>query len=154
MQVKELIQMVNEEGKNIYDISEAEGFSRGTLRQRLKKFGYDFDNGNKKWFYAGTDKVEPLDYEICYPSKNKQDNLINEVNNSKQLIKSEDFIKALVQLPAENDKVTNSFKTDKSLVDRMKEFIKQVSLPAGKIYSLAIFEFLEKYEPILKELKK
>ena len=151
MQVKELIRMVNEEGKSIYDISESEGFSRGTLRQRLIKFGYKFDDESKKWFYTGTNEIEPLDYEICYPSKSKQQPTANLKNSIGA--ESTDFFTALLQLPLESNKVTNSFKTDKALVDRMKKFIEQVSLPVGKIYSLAVYEFLEKYEPILKELK-
>lgn len=146
-----LIQIVNEEGKSIYDIKEVESFSRRTLQERYKKYGYKFDNECNKSFYTGTHVVQPIDYEICYPSKGIQHPATN-VNNSMETV-SNDFFKALLQLPLESEKVRNSFKIDKALVDRVKKFTEQMSLPAEVIYTLAVNEFLEKYEPILKELK-
>lgn len=154
MKVKELIELVNEQGKNIYRLSEAEGFSGGTLRNRLIDLGYKCDKRNKKWHYAGTNGIEPLDYELSYPSKKSQTTGTKKEYHSAFVVKNIDLFTALIRLPLENEQVTNSFKTDKALVDRMRTFIKQVSLPSGKIYSLAIYEFLEKYEPVLKELKK
>lgn len=151
MTVKELIYMVNEEGKDIYQLSLDAGFSKGTLRQRLLAFGYMYDKESGKWDYAGTDGVEPVDRAISYPSKRKQEIATNG-ENSMKFKENVDLFTALLQLPLEKEKVTNSYKTDKALVERMKTFIDRVSMPSGRLYSLAIYEFLEKYEPIIDEL--
>lgn len=153
MKVKELIQLVNNEGMDIYQLSVNEGFSKGTLRQRLLRLGYKYNRETDKWYYAGADGSEPLDKEISYPSRRKQ-YLANDEKDPIDLKEHPDLFSALLQLPFENFDVTNSFKTNKALVDRMKTFIKQVSLPSGKIYSLAIYEFLKKYEPIIEKFKK
>lgn len=152
MKVKELIQMVNEEGMDIYQLSEEKGFSKGTLRQRMIKEGYRQDKATGKWIYEGDEELEPLEKVITYPSKRKRSVL--EQTNQSNVSGKVDLLTALIQLPLDYETVTGSFKTDKALLERMKKFIKQVSLPAGKVYSLAILEFLEKYEPVIDNLRQ
>lgn len=152
MTVKVLLRLVNEEGADIYQLSLDAGFSKGTLRQRLIALGYKQEKATGKWVYVRTDGNEPLDTEICYPSKRKTQIPTGE-RDPKAVKGDVDIFTAILQLPPENQKITHSFKADKMLVERMKGFIKEVPLQEGKVYSLAIYEFLEKYESTIEKLK-
>lgn len=152
MRVKELIKLVNEEGANIYQLSIEQGFSKSTLRGRLLSLGYTFDKMTGKFVYGGDPENEPLEQIITYVTMQRRPSQI--AKHQESLAKEEaDLFSAIIQLPAESGVVTFSFKTDKTLVDRLKAFIKDVALPSGKVCSLAIYEFLEKYEPIIEDLK-
>lgn len=104
---------------------------------------YERDNG------SGYEEP-PVDEVINYPSFEYSSALRKELRENVQV---NDLLAALLQLPIESKKVTASFKTDQAIVNRMKLFAQQTPLPIGKLYSLALHEFLEKYEQGIYDLK-
>lgn len=94
---------------------------------------------------------EPVDEAIDDYSSEYSSTLRNELHENVQVT---DLFAALLQLPTETNKVTTSFKTDQAIVNRMKSFAQQTPLPIGKLYSLALHEFLEKYEQGIYDLKR
>ncbi|MEK3977886.1 hypothetical protein MKY37_02210 [Psychrobacillus sp. FSL K6-2836] len=98
----------------------------------------------------GSGYEEPVDEVINYPSFEYSSALRKELREN---VKVNDLFAALLQLPTESKKVTTSFKTDQAIVNRMKLFTQQTPIPIGKLYSLALHEFLEKYEQGIYDLK-
>ncbi|MBT2641731.1 hypothetical protein J7I80_05810 [Bacillus sp. ISL-41] len=63
-----------------------------------------------------------------------------------------DLFTAIMQMP-KSESVTRAYKTDKKIDANFKQIASETKLPIHLLHSLALLEFVEKYEPIIEKVK-
>ncbi|TQR14741.1 hypothetical protein [Psychrobacillus soli] len=148
----EVVKKLNTENISIAELSVQCGLSEKTLKNRLADFDYEQDE-NEKWRYVGDvdKKITDIDItkkgRVSRPDVKKKRNKVSDVD--KQDV---DLFTALMQMP-KSESVTRAYKTDKKIDEKFKQIAYETKLPITLLHSLALLEFVEKYQPIIVKLK-
>lgn len=148
----EIIKFLNENKEiTVYELSESFGLSSGALRKRLISLGYT-QNSMGEWKYNGKLEEEPRDEVVTGKRmKRKRKNEVKEIDLTREYKEKPDLYAALLTL-ATGKLVSKAFKTDEEIAERFKHFCKTAGVQIGKMHSLALLEFLEKYEPVVQKM--
>lgn len=148
----EIITLLNEnKDVTVYELSESLGLSSGALRKRLLSLGYT-QNSMGEWKYNGKPEEEPRDEVVTGKRmKRKRKNEVKEIDLKREYKEKPNLYAALLTL-ATGKLVSKAFKTDEEIAERFKHFCKTAGVQIGKMHSLALLEFLEKYEPVVQKM--
>lgn len=149
----EVVKFLNEnKGVTVYELSQSFGLSKAALRKRLISLGYT-ENSMGEWKYNGKPEEEPKDEIVSGKRmKRKRTNETKDIDGNWEYKESPDLYAALLALPIGSKLVSKAFKTDEEIAERFKQFCKTAGVQIGKMHSLALYEFIEKYEPIVQKM--
>lgn len=139
----EIVQYLNETGANIYEVSKQFGLADTTLRARLIKLGYEL-NQEGKWEYTGDPDKEPVDEDVVTKkrmAKSKVSPSISRIN----INHNPTIHQALMQLDLTNKGIRTTVTIQPEYIEKMKELAEKTRLRLSDLYTLAIYELLEKY---------
>ncbi|WP_404996433.1 ribbon-helix-helix domain-containing protein [Caldifermentibacillus hisashii] len=144
----EIVQHLNETGANVYELSERLGLSRTTLRARLIKLGYEV-NGEGLWNYKGNPEDEPYNVDIVsinrLISKKQSSNAV--ATTRKDALNTRPNIHdALMQLDLQEKGIRTTISIQPAYLEGIKELAAKTRLRLSDLYTLAIYELLEKYQ--------
>lgn len=144
----EIVQHLNETGANIYELSERLGLSRTTLRARLIKLGYKV-NEEGLWSYVGNPNDEPYDVDIV--SKKRLTNTKQSSNTATMTVKGDLYARpnihdALMQLDLNTKGIRTTISIQPAYLEEIKDLAAKTRLRLSDLYTLAIYELLEKYD--------
>lgn len=142
----EIVIYLNESSANVYELSESLGLARTTLRARLIQLGYE-KNIEGIWEYTGDSDKEPIEVDIVTRNriiKTKQPNnaLIEFKRNPHAQLNIHEALMQL-DLAASSERTTISLQPE--YLHAMKELAAKTRLRLSDLYTLAIYELLEKY---------
>ena len=140
----EIIQYINETSANVYELSKDFGLAETTLRSRLIKLGFEVSKEGV-WQYAGDPDKEPVDEDVV--SKMRMTASKESRRKSKDVI---DFSKptihqTLMQLDLTKKSVRTTITIQPEYMEEMKKLATNTRLRLSDLYTLAIYEFLDKY---------
>jgi hypothetical protein len=149
---REIITLLNEnKDVTVYELSESFGLSSGALRKRLISLGYT-QNSMGEWKYNGKPEEEPTDEVVTGKRmKRKRTNETKGIDLKREYKEKPDLYAALLTL-ATGKLVSKAFKTDEEIAERFKQFCKTAGIQIGKMHSLALYEFIGKYEPVVQKM--
>lgn len=143
----EIVQYLNETGANVYELSESLGLARTTLRARLKNLGYKI-NEEGLWTYEGSVDDEPFNVDIV--TKKRLTNTRLNSSTASIALKEEAYAKpnihdALMQLDLTEKGIRTTISIQPDYLKGIKELATKSRLRLSDLYTLAIYELLEKY---------
>ncbi|OIJ14923.1 hypothetical protein BKP37_06985 [Anaerobacillus alkalilacustris] len=154
MRPNELIKKVNTEKLNLREFSESLGFSSGTIINRLHDFGYGNDESGQ-WSYLGNPEDEPVDLDITKKGRllrHKSNINSNRVVGIKTNAEGKlDLFAAIMRMP-QSEFLSRAYKTDREIDERFSRLCSKARLNKNLLHSLAIYEFVTKYEPYIETL--
>jgi hypothetical protein len=148
----EVIKFLNEnKDVTVYELSQSFGLSKAALRKRLISLGYT-ENSMGEWKYNGKTEEEPKDEIVSGKRMKRKRTETKDIDGNWKYKESPDLYAALLALPIGSKLVSKGFKTDEVIAERFKQFCKTAGVQIGKMHSLALLEFLEKYEPVVQKI--
>lgn len=142
----EIIRHLNETGENVYDLSESLGLYRTTLRGRLIKLGYKMDEEGC-WSYEGDSDDGSFNVDIV--TKKRLTNMKQANNTAAMTFKSSytkpNIHEALMQLDLDPKRIRTTISIQHEYLEGIKGLAARTRLRLSDLYTLAIFELLEKY---------
>ncbi|MDN4493088.1 hypothetical protein [Ureibacillus aquaedulcis] len=157
MNPDEVIEKLNTEKIDVAEFSIQCGLSDRTLGNRLAEFDYKQDE-NGVWYYSGDSEERNVEIDITRkgrvskPQKKKVRNKKTTEQADVITRQDVDLFTAIMQMPM-SESVTRAYKTDKKIDAKFKQIASETKLQINLLHSLALFEFVEKYEPIIAKLK-
>jgi hypothetical protein len=139
----EIINHLNETRANIYELSKQFGLGDTTLRRRLIKLGYAL-NQRGEWEYTGDPDKEPVDEDVVTKKRMatpKNPLVTHQVNTGGNIT----IHQALMELDLTNKGVRTTIKIQPEYIEEMKELAAKTRLRLSDLYTLAVYELLEKY---------
>lgn len=140
----EIINHLNETGANIYEVSKQFGLGDTTLRGRLIKLGYAL-NPEGEWEYTGDSDKEPVDEDVVSKKRMTAPKNLPVTSQVPNIGGNITIHQALMQLNLSNEGVRTTIKIQPEYIDEMKELAAKTRLRLSDLYTLAVYELLEKY---------
>src|SRR5699024_4289350 len=140
----EVINHLNETVANIYELSKQCGLGDTTLRARLKKLGYAL-NHEGKWEYTGDLDKEPVDEDVVSKKRMTTPKNLPVTSQVPNIGGNITIHQALMQLNLSNEGVRTTIKIHPEYIDEMKDLAAKTRLRLSDLYTLAVYELLEKY---------
>lgn len=142
----EVVQHLNSSNSNIYEMSEQMGMGRTSLRRKLINLGYEL-NPEGKWVFTGNHDDEPLNVNLTQRlSLKRKNNQSPKQQPSGALAKEISLYEAVMSLNNDNQ-IRTTIVVDKDLVYQTKQLAERTKLKLSDLYSLALHELVEKYDP-------
>lgn len=141
----EVVQYLNETGANIYALSESFGLGKTTLRKRLMNLGYT-QSTTGAWMYAGDASTDPSNEDVVSKKRMVTSRDSSESNAMHKSHSQMTIHQSLMQLNLSENTTRTTVTIADSQIKEMKELATVTRLRLSDIYSLAIAEFLEKYD--------
>lgn len=140
----EIIHYLNESGANIYEVSKQYGLGDTTLRARLINLGYEM-NQEGKWEYMGNPDKEPVDEDVVSKKRMTTLKKTNKPSQDVDNVSKINIHQALMQLNLSTKSVRTTIALQPEYIDEMKELANKTRLRLSDLYTLAVYELLEKY---------
>jgi hypothetical protein len=144
----EIIQYLNETHTNVYELSKTLGLAETTIRQRLLKLGYTIGNDGI-WSFSGDPDMEPIKEDVVSGKRRqgrKKGFEIEDFNRGNHLVDKPNVHQALMELDLDVEDVRTTISIHPESLENLKKFAKKTRLKLSDLYSLALFEFLNKYD--------
>lgn len=140
----EIINYLNESGANIYEVSNQFGLADTTLRARLIKLGYKM-NQEGNWEYTGDSDKDPMGEDVV--SKKRMTTPKRPLTMSQEVDSADNTTihQALMQLNLTNNGVRTTITIQPEYIEEMKQLSTKTRLRLSDLYTLAVYELLEKY---------
>ncbi|MDS9470896.1 ribbon-helix-helix domain-containing protein [Sporosarcina pasteurii] len=141
---EEIINHLNATGANVYDLSEQLGFGRSTLQGRLKRLMYKV-NQEGRWVYTGDPDEEPKDVDVVSKKRMTTAKTTQTVSGVLNVSRDLSIHEALMQLKLVDKGVRTTITIQPEYMEEMKMLATKTRLRLSDLYTLAIYELLEKY---------
>jgi len=140
----EIINYLNESGANIYEVSKQFGLADTTLSARLIKLGYEL-NQEGEWEYTGDSENEPLDEDVVSKKRMTTQKSPPTMSEEVNIVSKITIHQALMQLNLTNKGIRTTITIQPEYIEEMKELAIKTRLRLSDLYTLAVYELLEKY---------
>lgn len=140
----EIVKYLNETRCNIYALSEQLSLGRTTLRSRLKKLGYE-ENHEGVWIYEGDDLLASSDVDVV---TTKRVVVTKDASDSALVESITSIHEALMHLDLTEKPTRTTISLRRHQIEAMKQLADSTRLRLNDVYSLAIAQFLTRYERI------
>lgn len=144
----EIIQYLNETHTNIYELSKQLGLGETTLRQRLLRLGYTIGNDGV-WSFSADPDLEPIKEDVVSGKRRqnlRKDFESKEFTQRDYIVVKPNVHQALMELDLDVEGVRTTLSIHPDSLEQLKKFAKKTRLKLSDLYSLALFEFLDKYD--------
>lgn len=140
----EIIHYLNENDANIYELNKQVGLGDTTLRSRLMKLGYK-PNQDGEWMYTGDADKEPVGEDVVSKGRMQGARGTSRITKETNIINESTIHEALMKLDLTNKSVRSTITIQPEYMAQMKELASKTRLRLSDLYTLAIYEFLNKY---------
>ncbi|MDH2882513.1 ribbon-helix-helix domain-containing protein [Bacillus cytotoxicus] len=144
----EIIQYLNETHTSIYELSKTLGLGDTTLRQRLIRLGYQLGNDGM-WSFSGDQDKEPIKEDVVSGKRRqsmRKDFESKDFTQVDRIVVKPNVHQALMELNLDVEGVRTTISIHPDSLEQLKKFARKTRLKLSDLYSLALFEFLEKYD--------
>lgn len=141
----EIVKHLNETRCNIYELSQQLGLGKTTLRARLKKLGYK-ESQDGVWGYEGDDLLESSGVDVV---TSKRVVIAKDVSNHAEIESLSNIHEALMHLDLTEKPLRTTISLRRHQIEAMKQLADFTRLRLNDVYSLAIAQFLVRYDAYL-----